>query len=369
MFSDLDLFMIRKASSLAIILPRGTSFGAARATSIDLCVQDFVRNSRHRATTKVHCAAVADLFAGFDLRLDHGGFGGQFTKALRIASRISADNADLIVVHQHLPTASLISRILKRPVLLHAHNFQKPKHQSIGRALRRWRYSGLAGIIFVSEECRRHFISNWPDVNIPTFVVHNGLDLSSWAPAYPRFKQVLVACRAAPEKGVLEAIQALREVLPKMQGWKAQLMLTESDKHPEYFEQVCKLANDSDGSISILLNQTHDAVKKAAEISEIALVLSKWEEPFGRTAIEAHAGGSALISSGTGGLREVSGDACIFVDPSDVQAIGQTVIRLASDEGLRRSLAAAGQARAYRMFDIRAVASQLDVIYDQFLDR
>ena len=359
--------MTRSTPSIAVVLPRGTSFGPVRATSIDLCVHDFVGNSAYAASTSIHCAALEQPFPNFDLHLDYGGSGGQFTKALRIADRIRTDNSELIVVHQHLPTAFLISKVVGRPVLLHAHNFQKLKTTSLRRAWRRRRYAGLAGIIFVSEVCRTHFLENWPDVNVPTFVVHNGLDLSLWSPAPQRLKQVLIACRAAPEKGVLEAIQALRQALPKMQGWTALLMLTEPEKHPDYFAQVSKIAHESDGSISILLNQTHDAVKTATETSEIALVLSKWQEPFGRTAIEAHAGGAALISSGTGGLREVSGDAAIFVDPNDAQGIADALMRLGSDEELRRGLVAAGHARMSGMFEIHKVTGDLDRVYGQFL--
>jgi glycosyltransferase involved in cell wall biosynthesis len=354
--------------SLAVVMPRGTSFGPARATSIDLCVHDFVRNSSYEARTSIHCAAVENPFTGFDLRFDYGGSGGQFAKAIRIADRIKADDSKLIVVHQHLPTAFLISKLLQRPVLFHAHNFQKLKTASLRRKLQFWRYSGLAGIIFVSEECRTHFVSNWPEVNVPTFVVHNGLDLLTWVPAPQRLKQVLVVCRAAPEKGALEAMRAIQEALPKMPGWKAKVILSEPDKHPDYFAQICNIAKDSSGAICTLLNQPHEVVKKATEESEIALVLSKWPEPFGRTAIEAHAGGAALISSGTGGLREVSGGACIFVDPNDVHAIVQALVQLGSDDDLRRKLVAAGHARMSSMFDIRKVTDDLDRVYDQCLN-
>ena len=44
--------MSRSSSShpLALVLPRGTSFGPVRATSIDLCIHDVVLNSRYAQT-------------------------------------------------------------------------------------------------------------------------------------------------------------------------------------------------------------------------------------------------------------------------------------------------------------------------------
>ena len=359
--------MVQVYPKIAVVLPRGTSFGPNGATSIDLCVRDIVRNSRYARVTSVHCAAVKEPFPGFDLHFDYGGAGGQFSKALRIALRIRAENNDLTIVHQHLPTAFLLSKTLRHPVLLHAHNFQKIKNGSLSRLLRCIRYAGLAGVIFVSEECRKHFVANFPDVDVPTFVVNNGLELSRWSPAPLRLKQVLVAGRAAPEKGVLEAVVALRESLPKLPGWTALLMLTEAGKHPEYFSQIVNVVKGTNGAISILLNQNHEAVQKATEESEIALVLSKWQEPFGRTAMEAHAGGAALISSGTGGLREVSAEAGFYVDPSNSQAVVEALVRLGNDDKLRRDLVNAGHARVMNMFDISKVSGELDIIYDHIL--
>ena len=357
------------SSPLAIVLPRGTSFGPARATSIDLCVHDFVLHSRYAGATRVHCAVVAEPYAGFQMRFDEGGKGGQALKALRFARRIRAEGAELTVVHQHLPTAFLLSKLLPHPVLLHTHNFQKSMAPSLGRLLRRWRYSGLAGIIFVSEECRSDFRTNWPEVAIPTFVAHNGLDMSLWTPTRIRRKQILVAGRAAPEKGVLEAAKALRVVLPQLPGWKALFMLTEVDRHPAYYAELLGVVDACNGAIEIVTNQTHQAVKTATEEAEIALVLSKWREPFGRTAIEAHAGGAALISSGSGGLREVSADTCLYVDPDDEGALIQSILKLGLDDAFRRNLAAAAHERTLQNFEIRRVSAALDDVYDQYWPR
>jgi glycosyltransferase involved in cell wall biosynthesis len=356
-----------KGYPLAVVLPRGTSFGPVGATSIDLCVHDFVLNSRYVGATRIHCSAVVDPFVGFEMRFDECGNGGQVWKALRFVRRIKEEGASLTVVHQHLPTAFFLSKFLPHPVLLHAHNFQKDVTPPLSRMLRRWRYSGLAGIIFVSEECRRDFLFNWPEIEVPTFVVHNGLDLSLWSPAQQRRKEILVVGRAAPEKGVLEAVKAIRMILPQLPGWTARFILSEPDRHPDYFADVRRIVDDSNGAIALITNQPHHVVKKATEEAEIALVLSKWREPFGRTAIEAHAGGAALISSGRGGLREVSADTSLYADPDDECAVAAALMKLGSDDSFRRSLAAAAQERALQKFEIRKVSATLDDVYDRYL--
>jgi len=356
-----------KKSKIAIVLPRGTSFGPKRATSIDLCVHDFVMHSRYGGSTKIHTTTVDSPFTGFDLRFDSGGRGGQMTKAFRIAKRIRNDCADLTVVHQHLPSAFLLSKTLNHPVLLHSHNFHKGMSPSIQRFLKKWRYSSLAGLIFVSEECRNDFQNKWQDIKIPTFVVHNGLDLSIWRPAQEKCKRILMVARAAPDKGVLEAAQALHRALPQMPGWTALLILSEIDRYPDYYTQVRQMVEASNGAIEIATNQPHQFVRSEMEKCEISIVPSKWNEPFGRTAIEAHAGGAALISSGRGGLREVSGDACVYINPDDAEDIAAAVMKLANDDAFRRALADRGRERVSTHYTIGKVCGALDDVYDRYL--
>ena len=46
--------------------------------------------------------------------------------------------------------------------------------------------------------------------------------------------------------------------------------------------------------------------------SEIAVVPSRWDEPFGRTALEASSNGCATIISNKGGLIETTDQAIIL---------------------------------------------------------
>jgi glycosyltransferase involved in cell wall biosynthesis len=118
----------------------------------------------------------------------------------------------------------------------------------------------------------------------------------------------------------------------------------------------------------ILSNVPFEQVKAGFESAAIALVPSVWDEPFGRTAIEAMAGGAALICSGRGGLGEVIGTdsdaAALRVEPT-TEAISRAIERLAGDEMARTALAAAGQLRARQQFSIQRIAAD----YDGHLER
>ena len=60
-------------------------------------------------------------------------------------------------------------------------------------------------------------------------------------------------------------------------------------------------------NIKILIKHgfiNHDEILKLYEKSSIAVVCSRWEEPFGRTSLEASSRGCAVIVSNKGGLSE-----------------------------------------------------------------
>ena len=83
-------------------------------------------------------------------------------------------------------------------------------------------------------------------------------------------------------------------------------------------------------------------------------------EAFGRTALEAHAGGAALISSGIGGLREVSGTSALYLPDVAADAIAAALDALIDAPGLRERLAREGAAWVRDRFSIESQAARLD---------
>lgn len=65
-------------------------------------------------------------------------------------------------------------------------------------------------------------------------------------------------------------------------------------------------------------------------------------EGFGLPILEAGGCGVPVITSNTSSLPEVAGDAALLVDPHDVDAIAETMMRILTDEALRAELARRG---------------------------
>ena len=69
-------------------------------------------------------------------------------------------------------------------------------------------------------------------------------------------------------------------------------------------------------------------------------------EGFGLPVLEAMQLGTPVLTSNTGSLPEVAGDAAVLVDPYDVGSIAAGMTRLDQDEDLRTRLIAAGRVQA-----------------------
>ena len=78
----------------------------------------------------------------------------------------------------------------------------------------------------------------------------------------------------------------------------------------------------------------------------IALVMPSLEEGFGLPAAEAMAHGTAVITSNTPALVEVTGDAALHADAQDASALAAAMMRVARDGDLRAMLGAKGIERA-----------------------
>ena len=85
-------------------------------------------------------------------------------------------------------------------------------------------------------------------------------------------------------------------------------------------------------------------------------------EGFGLPILEAQQQGVPVMTARGSSLPEVGGDAALYVDPTDVEAIAQAMLRLSRDEELRRQLIDAGHANVRRFSWTKAAAETLAVL-------
>ena len=103
-------------------------------------------------------------------------------------------------------------------------------------------------------------------------------------------------------KGYDVFASAIKKVLNKNPNWKAKII---GDEKRE------KIALNHNRA-HILGFKKHDEVLSIFKKTSIAVACSRWEEPFGRTSLEASANGCAVIITNKGGLPETVTDAKIL---------------------------------------------------------
>ncbi len=353
--------MISSGNGIAVVMPRNMRFTPERATSIDLYTHEVARTSRHARAITIFAERVAQPFAGVELRFWEPGAGHDARTRL-----IAETRPRLVVVNQHLPSAVAIARRLPAvPVVLLRHNFLKPPRGPLSAFWRRRQFGRLTALAFVSECCRDAFRADWPKVGLPIFVTPNGIDVAAWRPAPEKLRRVVFTGRLAPEKGVLEAVQALAQVLPRHAEWDAALVLATGAAQPDgYARRVEQALAAAGGRIEVHRNIPHDAVRAILSTASIALAPTQNAEPFGRVAIEALASGAALIATRRGGFVEIVGEAGILLDPPAAENIASALETLVTDAALRERCASQGRQRVEGRYDLASAAAAFDAMLD-----
>ena len=90
-----------------------------------------------------------------------------------------------------------------------------------------------------------------------------------------------------------------------------------------------------------------------------ALVFASLYEGFGLPVLEAMACGTPVVSSRAAALPETGGDAAVYFDPEDPEAIASATVAVVEDDGARARLAERGLAQAARFSWARAARETL----------
>lgn len=164
-----------------------------------------------------------------------------------------------------------------------------------------------------------------------------------------------------PRKNLVRLVEAfesldqpeLRLVVAGRTGWLAEPIERRLRESPAR-ERIVRLGHVADAVVPALYN--------AAEV----FILPSLQEGFGMGVLEAMACGCPVVASDLPSLREVAGDAAIFVDPYDTQAIRDGILRALHE---RDRLAVAGIARAAAFSWERTARETLAVIDEALGER
>ncbi len=94
-----------------------------------------------------------------------------------------------------------------------------------------------------------------------------------------------------------------------------------------------------------------------------------WQEQFGMVLAEAMACGKAIVTTSSGAIPEVVGEAAVLVPPYTPAVLARALNTLLCDAAYCRALGGAARERAARLYDATCVAGQIKDAYETLLAR
>ena len=186
------------------------------------------------------------------------------------------------------------------------------------------RYSG--GVIAVSQFLKNKILTVGNVDNSKIKVLYNATNIEKFAkkiePEHIKnlkrelgIKEedivIVYSGRLCKEKGVLELIKAFENIVKTNN--KVKLVIIGSVSYGEttadgYTKKIEDEVNRNEGKIIVTGFVDYDTIPLYYQIGDIQVIPSIWDEPFGLVAIEGAASGLPIVSTDTGGLKEIFND-------------------------------------------------------------
>ncbi len=215
-------------------------------------------------------------------------------------------NSSIIEIHNRPTYVRIISNEFKDKIIsLYFHNDPLSMEGSKSIDERKLLLKKCYKIIFNSNWSKKRFLENMENKFINSdklSIFYQSAKKGSLSLIKNKKKWITFVGKLNKAKGYDIFCKSIVKVLDKNPSWKAKII---GDEKREAINLKHKNAN-------LLGFKKHNEVLNIFKKSSIAVVCSRWDEPFGRTSLEASANGCAVIITNKGGLPETVTNAKIL---------------------------------------------------------
>jgi len=346
---------------ISILLPYKENFSPDYAGAVSLNINDTLKISKYNNNTIVFGNTKYKNVFNLkykNISLDKKLFQSQNKKYVEEFIKLeNKRNSDLIELHNRpIYLVYLIQNLNKKTYILYFHNDPLSMTGSKTIADRIFLMKNCFKIIFNSNWSKRRFLEGMHNdyVNSEKLVVINQSAQKNKVNLNNKKKIITFVGKLNKSKGYDLFGKSIIKILNKYKDWTAIVIGDEPrDKLDYNHKNLIKL-----GFIK------HKDVLNIYKKSSIAVVCSRWEEPFGRTSLEASSNGCAVIISNRGGLPETITNG-VILKQLNVKNVTKEIENLIKKKDFRKQLQILSIKNFYLTHNY--VSKSIDQIRDQKL--
>lgn len=253
-----------------------------------------------------------------------------------IYKKLKTQDTKLVEIHNRPYYVSFFKKFTDCKVTLHYHNDPQEMKGSKTVRQRKFLLDNCEYIYCVSKYIRDRFVEGLDGLDLSKVItVYNSLPEQELNSDGPKRRKVIYVGRLSNDKGVLELVEAYRTLLPLHPNWEF-FLIAKILGHPREFPYIKKIKTlESYPNFKFLYNIQHSETMQHFKEAAIAVLPSKWPEPFGRVVLESICMGCATVTSNSGGIPEIIGDAGVLLNRLTEESVTRAINNLITDETIR----------------------------------
>ena len=316
---------------IATILPYKENYSLEKASAASLWVAEFFKNSKFKENNFIYGYTKSKNYLTKNyVNIIIKSINSKFTSSTneyssKLIKQINSKNFDIVEIHNRpLILFNLVNKVDNRFVF-YFHNDPLSMKGSKKISERLFILKNTEKIIFVSEWVRKRFfldldkkLTTKTEVIYPSVLAQRPIK---------KEKVITFVGRLNESKGYDIFAKSIIRILNEFPKWKA-LSIGDEDRRSIYID------HKQHKELGFL---NHKKTLNILNKSEIAVVPSRWEEPFGRTGLEASSRGCATIISNRGGLTETTNHAVVLKKLDEIY-LYKELKRLIKNHKIRKDL-------------------------------
>ena len=298
---------------ISILLPYKENFSPIYPGAVSIFLNSVIKKSKFKKFITVY--GTTDFKKTYNIRYKNIaiskkilGIGSQTLKYIKEFTKIENKKpSDIIEIHNRPIYLQLLPKN-KSKKILYFHNDPLSMNGSKTVNERVDLINLCSKIIFNSEWSKNRFLTNLEDIFIKStklLVIKQSAE-KQIINIKKKEKIITFVGKLNKAKGYDIFGAAIIDVLNKFKDWKAIVIGDEEREKINFFHKRLK----------ILGFKHHNEVINIFKKTNISVVCSRWEEPFGRTSLESASCGCAVIITNRGGLPETITNGVILKDLS-----------------------------------------------------